>query len=87
MNKSDEQAYIFATGEYVAKAKKCCEKCYISACNEITQTAVMHGFKGGYATAKKYSVNTVMDLFYVLKEIGGSPTLKDLVKLAKRIKK
>jgi hypothetical protein len=33
------------------------------------------------------SVSAVMDLFYALREIDGSPTLKDLVKLAKRIKK
>jgi hypothetical protein len=32
------------------------------------------------------SATAVMDLFYALKEIKGTPTLKDLVKLAKRIK-
>ena len=33
------------------------------------------------------AVKLVMDLFYALKEIKGQPTLKDLVKLAKRVKK
>jgi hypothetical protein len=28
----------------------------------------------------------VMDLFFALREIKGKPTLRDLVKLAKRIK-
>lgn len=32
------------------------------------------------------AAQAVMDLFFALKEIGGTPTLKDLVKLAKRIK-
>lgn len=31
-------------------------------------------------------VQAVMDLFYALKAIKAQPTLKDLVKLAKRIK-
>ena len=35
---------------------------------------------------RKNTVTAVMDLFYALREIKGSPTLKDLVKLAKRIK-
>ena len=35
---------------------------------------------------RKNSATAVMDLFYALREIKGSPTLKDLVKLAKRIK-
>lgn len=33
------------------------------------------------------AVTLVMDLFYALRAIDGTPTLKDLVKLAKRIKK
>lgn len=36
---------------------------------------------------KEKAVEAVMDLFYALRHIGGRPTLKDLVKLAKRIKK
>ena len=32
------------------------------------------------------AVGLVMDLFYALRDINGTPTLKDLVKLAKRIK-
>jgi len=42
-----------------------------------------------YSSAEKQrqkDVQAVMDLFYALKEIKGTPTLKDLVKLAKRIK-
>jgi len=33
------------------------------------------------------AAQTVMDLFYALRAIGGTPNLKDLVKLAKRIKR
>lgn len=36
---------------------------------------------------RERSVGLVMDLYYALKHIGGTPTLKDLVKLAQRIKK
>ena len=35
---------------------------------------------------REKAVQAVMDLFFALKEIGGKPTLRDLVKLAKRIK-
>jgi hypothetical protein len=35
---------------------------------------------------KKRDSQAVMDLFYALREINGKPNLKDLVKLAKRIK-
>jgi hypothetical protein len=35
---------------------------------------------------KKHHVALVMDLFFALRAIKGSPRLKDLVKLAKRIK-
>lgn len=36
---------------------------------------------------KERAVQAVMDLFYALKEIKGQPTLKDLVKLAQRIRR
>lgn len=36
---------------------------------------------------RERAVQAVMDLFYALRAINGTPTLKDLVKLAKRIKK
>jgi len=36
---------------------------------------------------RERNVQAVMDLFFALKEIGGQPTLRDLVKLAKRIRK
>jgi len=36
---------------------------------------------------RERDVQAVMDLFYALKHIGGQPTLRDLVKLAKRIRK
>jgi len=42
-----------------------------------------------YSTAEKQKqkdAQAVMDLFYALRAIKGKPTLKDLVKLAKRIK-
>ncbi len=35
---------------------------------------------------REKAVQAVMDLYYSLKHIGGKPTLKDLVKLAKRIR-
>lgn len=44
-------------------------------------------FKAGYKEGKEESVQAVMDLFFALKNLGGKPTLKDLVKLAKRIRK
>ena len=36
---------------------------------------------------RERDVQAVMDLFYALKHIGGQPTLRDLVKLAKRIRR
>lgn len=35
---------------------------------------------------RKRAIQAVMNLFFALREIKGTPTLKDLVKLAKRIK-
>jgi hypothetical protein len=36
---------------------------------------------------RERAVQAVMDLFFALKHIGGEPTLRDLVKLAKRIRR
>lgn len=35
---------------------------------------------------RQKAVQAIMDLFFALKYFGGKPTLKDLIKLAKRIK-
>lgn len=35
---------------------------------------------------RKRATQAVMDLFFALREVKGTPTLKDLVKLAKRVK-
>ena len=44
------------------------------------------GFIAGESGERIRAKNAVMDLFYALREIGGTPTLRDLVKLARRIK-
>jgi hypothetical protein len=36
---------------------------------------------------RERSVSAVMDLFYALRDINGTPNMKDLVKLAGRIRK
>jgi hypothetical protein len=36
---------------------------------------------------REKAVTAVLDLMYALKHIKGKPTLKDLIKLAKRIRK
>jgi hypothetical protein len=36
---------------------------------------------------RKDAIEAVMDLFFALRQIGGRPTLRDLTKLAKRIKR
>jgi len=36
---------------------------------------------------KERAVQAVMDLYFALRAIKGKPTLRDLVKLAKRIKR
>lgn len=46
----------------------------------------MKHFSEGYREGSEQAVKAVMDLMYALREIGGQPTLKDLVKLAKRIR-
>lgn len=43
--------------------------------------------KNASISEREHAAQAVMDLYYALKAIGGTPTLKDLVKLAKRIKK
>jgi hypothetical protein len=35
---------------------------------------------------RKRNIQAIMDLFFALREWNGTPTLRDLVKLAKRIK-
>lgn len=44
------------------------------------------GFVRGADSYSSKASQTVMDLFFALREIKGQPTLKDLVKLARRIK-
>jgi hypothetical protein len=45
------------------------------------------GYEDGEKAARARAVQAIMDLFYALREIDGQPTLKDLVKLAKRIRR
>lgn len=37
--------------------------------------------------SKEKAVQAVMDLYFALRTIKGKPTMRDLIKLAKRIKK
>lgn len=42
-------------------------------------------YVAGALAERSRAVGAVTDLFFALREIGGTPTLKDLVKLARRI--
>ena len=52
-----------------------------------TKTYTEKELKEELKKERQKASETVMDLFFALREISGTPTLKDLVKLAKRIKR
>lgn len=47
---------------------------------------IMDAFKAGYEAGSQSAAQAAMDLVVALRAIKGRPTLKDLVKLAKRIR-
>lgn len=53
---------------------------------DAVDKSLAQGLDKAFNMAIDESMQRVMDLFYGLREIGGTPNLKDLVKLAKRIK-
>lgn len=53
--------------------------------NKLLEDSIVKAFNDGYEQASIDASQDVMDLFYALRAINGTPTLKDLVKLAKRI--
>jgi hypothetical protein len=57
-------------------------------CSKYYKTGTRHSCKSDKSVIieRQQAVELVMDLFYALREIKSNPTLKDLVKLAKRIK-
>jgi hypothetical protein len=50
----------------------------VGACHKCVTTIVRF--------ERKKNFNAVMDLFFALREIKGTPTLRDLLRLARRIK-
>ncbi len=58
------------------------------SCSNCRNCAVCgYGVSDAEEAERDRAVQLVMDLFYALRTIKGTPTLKDLVKLAKRIKR
>lgn len=57
-------------------------------CNSVItpESFFEEGYGEGIKEAQQKASDTVMDLYYALKSIKATPTLGDLVKLAKRIK-